>query len=489
MTSSNVSNLPFQIGNISPETIDVKSAVSKSNGLFEKTLQVVAGNNVTSQVKTDTLPKASSSEKQIETVSTKQQNLAQENKVSDTTEVSVEDKTQVAEKIEEVTEEIKEVIVKELDVTEEDLEKAMETLGFVAIDLFNPQNLAELVSLLTDEEDSISLIMSEDFKSILDSVNDLTAELFKETGFTYQEAKEIVIEFDVNTPQVNLEEELSPELKENMDILIKDDIQVEVEEQAVVSVESKEVAKDAPKVQVVEEADTEVEAPILNQNIETETSEQKDDDGFTQSQASSNADSVKQQPKADSEQVFRPENVIINQPRTEIQFVPEQQVVTLPSGETVSAENIVEQLVEQARVINTTESTTMEMTLNPEGLGKIFLEVTQKGNEITAKIFTENDAVKNALETQMANLRLETNQGNTKVTSIEVSVGTHEFEKNLEENPQGDQRREEQTNQTQKKTRGINLNSLDDLSGLMSEEDLLIAQMMKDNGNTLDFQA
>jgi flagellar hook-length control protein FliK len=131
----------------------------------------------------------------------------------------------------------------------------------------------------------------------------------------------------------------------------------------------------------------------------------------------------------------------------------------------------------------------MKMTLNPEGLGKIFLEVTQKGNEITAKIFTENDAVKNALESQMANLRLETNQGNTKVTSIEVSVGTHEFEKNLEENPQGDQRREEQTNQTQKKTRGINLNSLDDLSGLMSEEDLLIAQMMKDNGNTLDFQA
>ena len=118
------------------------------------------------------------------------------------------------------------------------------------------------------------------------------------------------------------------------------------------------------------------------------------------------------------------------------------------------------------------------------------MEVTQKGDVITAKIFTENDAVKQALENQMATLRTELNQNSTKVTSIEVSVGTHEFERNLEQNARDESRREEQmSKQSSKRNSRINLNSLDELSGIMSEEDMLIAQMMRDNGNTLDFQA
>jgi flagellar hook-length control protein FliK len=131
----------------------------------------------------------------------------------------------------------------------------------------------------------------------------------------------------------------------------------------------------------------------------------------------------------------------------------------------------------------------MEMTLNPEGLGKIFMQVTQRGDEITAKIFTENDAAKQALESQMATLKLEMNNSSTKVTSIEVSVGTHEFERNLVEDARNQRERQEQEHQSRKQTRGINLNSLDSLSGLMSDEEILIAQMMQDNGNSLDYKA
>ncbi|MBP5596559.1 MAG: flagellar hook-length control protein FliK [Pseudobutyrivibrio sp.] len=184
------------------------------------------------------------------------------------------------------------------------------------------------------------------------------------------------------------------------------------------------------------------------------------------------------------------EGVVFGQQEAPIEFSVEQEVVTLPTGETVRAESIVNQLVEQAKVLTDAESTTMEMTLNPEGLGKIFMEVTQKGDVITARIFTENDAVKQALENQMATLRTELNQNSTKVTSIEVSVGAHEFERNLEQNARDESRREEQmSKQSSKRNSRINLNSLDELSGIMSEEDMLIAQMMRDNGNTLDFQA
>ena len=35
----------------------------------------------------------------------------------------------------------------------------------------------------------------------------------------------------------------------------------------------------------------------------------------------------------------------------------------------------------------------------------------------------------------------------------------------------------------------LRINSLDELSGLMSEEETLVAQMMRDNGGTVDFTA
>jgi flagellar hook-length control protein FliK len=194
-------------------------------------------------------------------------------------------------------------------------------------------------------------------------------------------------------------------------------------------------------------------------------------------------------PKSDKSYEIKNDAIIVNEPKVEPAFIPEQRVVTLPTGGTVTSEDIANQLIEQARVLNTAESTTMEMTLNPEGLGKIYLAITQKGDEITAKIFTENDAVKQALENQMANLRLEFNSNSsTKVTSIEVSVGAHEFERNLEEGQQ-DNNQSQQENQASKRQSRIDLNNLDELTGLMSEEDLLIAQMMQDNGNTLDYQA
>ena len=44
--------------------------------------------------------------------------------------------------------------------------------------------------------------------------------------------------------------------------------------------------------------------------------------------------------------------------------------------------------------------------------------------------------------------------------------------------------------ESQKQTRkNLNLNDLDSMSGLMSEEEQLAAQIMRDNGNQIDFTA
>ena len=68
-------------------------------------------------------------------------------------------------------------------------------------------------------------------------------------------------------------------------------------------------------------------------------------------------------------------------------------------------------------------------------------------------------------------------------------VGSHEFERNLEQNAQQEQRQAEEQEKTAGRTRYINLNSLDELGGVMSEEESLVAQMMAEQGNSVDFTA
>ena len=40
-----------------------------------------------------------------------------------------------------------------------------------------------------------------------------------------------------------------------------------------------------------------------------------------------------------------------------------------------------------------------------------------------------------------------------------------------------------------KRRKNIDISSLDDLSGIMSEEENLLAQIMKENGNSVDYMA
>jgi flagellar hook-length control protein FliK len=94
------------------------------------------------------------------------------------------------------------------------------------------------------------------------------------------------------------------------------------------------------------------------------------------------------------------------------------------------------------------------------------------------------------METQMAVIKENLNQQGIKVEAVEVSVGTHEFERNLEE---GQTKQEQASDQSQQgsapRRTNINLNNLDELSGLMTDEEALVASMMRDAGNSINFTA
>lgn len=483
MTSSNVSNLLIQVSQIDMSAVNDKMTVSKDKGLFEDTLKNVAGSGNPVDIKRAEPTKNTLDNKPFESG-------AIAKSVADRPENGqTSDSSQVVEKVEAVAEEIKDVIKDELDITDEELEKAMETLGLTILDLFNPQSLAQLVTEITGETDSVALLMNDSFKNILDNVSTLTNQLLDDLKISFEEVKEIVLP-ELKSENLEINEELvkvdlPTENPSKLEEVLDDNQNLNpVEPQVVLTEQIKPVEGENVKPQ--QNIQTDINNPVeMKPQVDDNNNSSKQEFDFSKSAKTAN-----DTPKATHEATVVHENLVVGQQEAAIEYSVEQEVVTLPTGETVRAESIVNQLVEQAKVLTDAESTTMEMTLNPEGLGKIFMEVTQKGDVITAKIFTENDAVKQALENQMATLRTELNQNSTKVTSIEVSVGAHEFERNLEQNARDESRREEQmSKQSSKRNSRINLNSLDELSGIMSEEDMLIAQMMKDNGNTLDFQA
>ncbi|OLA80558.1 MAG: hypothetical protein BHW44_12090 [Roseburia sp. 40_7] len=156
----------------------------------------------------------------------------------------------------------------------------------------------------------------------------------------------------------------------------------------------------------------------------------------------------------------------------------------------IDVNDVINQIARNVRVTISEAATSMEMQLNPEHLGKIYLNISEREGVIRAQITAQNEAVKEALETQLVELRTNLSQQGIKVDAVEVTVGTHEFEQNLEGNAKQEEQQGQQMEESQKQTRrNLNLDDLDGLSGLMTEEEQLAAQIMRDNGNQVDYTA
>lgn len=158
-----------------------------------------------------------------------------------------------------------------------------------------------------------------------------------------------------------------------------------------------------------------------------------------------------------------------------------------PKYTSVNTTEIIRQIVDQISIANTTGESVIEMQLNPENLGKLYINVTEKNSEITARIAVSNEAVKNALESQMATLRENLQDANIRVNDVEITIATHEFERNLEQNAGNENGRQGGQQYThQSSNNGGNKSGQNETA---SDEARLTAQIMRDNGNSVDFMA
>ncbi len=147
--------------------------------------------------------------------------------------------------------------------------------------------------------------------------------------------------------------------------------------------------------------------------------------------------------------------------------------------------SILRQIAEQIRVQVSADTSSMAMQLNPAHLGRLELQVELRQGMLTARFVAENEQVKEVIEGQALQLQEDLNKQGLKVEAVEVTVETHQFERNLEQG--GQQQAEEEAKASENRTRrNLNLDMLEEDEELTEAEDLA-AKIMKENGNTLDY--
>ena len=381
---------------------------------------------------------------------------------------------------------VKEILKDELGVSDEQVEDAMSILGLQWMDLLNPASLSQLVTQLTGTEDACSLLMSEEFTNIMQNTDELVQSLSETLGISKDEWVALQ----------NQLAELTADFNETVDMA--DGGVQEIAPQTDATITSQDTTVMAATVQMTHtteetqnvqpEEETEDAAPVIQVNAS--------EDAQTENNVSENASGEMGEPAAQSQKtkessVNEHAQNMEFQVRAEQQTVAPEEVNKVASRTTIDVQDIMNQITEFAKVNLSPENSSIEMQLNPENLGKVYLHIaaTKEGN-ITAELAVSSETVKTALEAQIADLRTSLNQQGIKVDAVEVAIASHEFERNLEQNASGE---EQQGSQREEygRTAGRRLfrGELDELSGLMNEEEALAAQIMKDHGNTMDVTA
>ena len=148
--------------------------------------------------------------------------------------------------------------------------------------------------------------------------------------------------------------------------------------------------------------------------------------------------------------------------------------------------DIVNQVVERIHSSMRDETTTLEMQLSPERLGKMLLTVSSKEGVMTASFTVQNAEAKAALESQMITLRENLEQKNLKVEAVEVSVSDFAFSQSGQADT-GDQKNYQQGNG--KRSRFRYDSGDEETENSHEAEEQVRRSVMMDQGSSVDFTA
>ena len=429
-----------------------------------------------------------------------------------------------------VSSQIVEKVTEDLDITEDKLCEIMQMLGITSMELLQPGNLTALFANATGiENNPQELVLNSDFTGLYADVMDIASqnqalleavsnmevlenpqvlEIFTEPDnpgeINTASAEEDIAKVQISDVTDETEEPVfqQPQVKSEAmgtseTISASEDNTVSGSQGMLetAEVEASNISETAVSSESIDSSETEMQPTdskrdrtdlaedTLSQQVSDESVSLKSEKQVMKTDL--NSDSSSDERSFDDKSENRVLHTMINE-----QMQPEgvfEAFDVQPKYTSVNTTDIIRQIVDQISIAKTTGESVIEMQLNPENLGKLYINVTERNSEITARIAVSNETVKNALESQMAALRENLQDANIRVNDVEITIATHEFERNLEQNAGNENGRQDGQQFThQSSSNGVNRTGHNEAA---SDEAGLAAQIMRDNGNSVDFMA
>lgn len=404
---------------------------------------------------------------------------------------SVQDKTvndaKAQDTVRESGEKLVEEIAEEMDVTPEEVEAAMAALGMTAVELFDPENLKQLLLEISGNGDQLSLVTNEDLymnlQNLFATVTETLEELQQELGLSGEDLNALVERMISDGKKMAVQDgdivgqptaEVLPEALPEA---------IPEEQEALGGLEGMKdytvsVQKDGNSVRVKVQVDDESGAKSVQ---ETVTDAQKT---TVQGSAKSGEKNAFENNKREGGSAGE---MLLQAPVRQAN-VSEAPAVSENFYQSTQTSEIMDQIMEYMKINLKADVHEVEMQLHPASLGTVNVQIAAKEGVVTAQFTTQNEVVRAAIESQLIQLKQQFEEQGIKIDAVEVTVASHEYDQQFDQSSAD-------TRQDQKKSgrggRRINLDELDAEEDLeeMEDSDRISVEMMRANGGTVDYMA
>ena len=437
---------------------------SDSRGAGSDKTGTDGGSDIKTKVKTD-----SSASKTDKTAKNSDQTDTVKKTASDSSNASPEKEEALTEAVEKIVKETAEL----LGIDPEQLKDLMAQLGLALQDLLKPENVNMLTANVLADGDAISLITDASVLDTARQINEMINNVLADAGTDAAAVSAFIEDKGIDISEM-LVEVIGPEVSAGADVSADENV-------SVIKDTDTQNASDVLMAKTPEEniaVNTEAKASSGNENsgntdhdtahgftdehrLHDDRSAYNAADGRVQEQFSQNTAQT-------TENVSAPPESYLNDPvRT------------------------VEQVIEHIKAEVKEDFTSLEMTLNPQSLGNVAVNLISKNGALTAEFTTQTEAAKAALESQIVVLKENLEQQGVKVDAVDVTVSSHAFEQNLEQGNDGDSEAEAaEKERLRKGTRKIDLNTFTDgYPEDIDEADQVTVSMMQSDGNRMDYRA
>ncbi|MBO6016270.1 MAG: flagellar hook-length control protein FliK [Lachnospiraceae bacterium] len=389
--------------------------------------------------------------------------------------------------VQETGREIIEEIAEELDVTIEEVEAAMELLDLGVFDLAGSNQVSALMSEVLGLQDGMQIVtdgaLFENFSALNDKLGEMFDTLSQELGVPVEELAPLLHQTDISGNEQELIPVFSDVLTEKADSNAFDQtepVQEPAQEQLQVQMQMPDPEADDAKP--VEDADeTTSEHRQLQKPVRDDVSREVIPERHVEK-----GELKRENDSHDASDMGRETQIF----QSSSQFEPDVATVEAKSefAQRADINEIMRQIGDYVRTNVTPDVKQMEIQLTPANLGQVHINIMSRNGAVTAQIAAENEIVKQAIEVQAVQLKERLESQGVKIEAVEVTVASHEFERNLDENQQN---RQNEENSKQSAPRRWNLT---DPEGELDEDVLTEAEqveldMMRLSGGNLNYMA